>query len=836
MTEIPFERNVELSTARLLWAIFGAGQVHYAIAHYDGNTVSYRPVDQALEWTLIQRHLQKENVLGAYQLSPDSMVRWLAWDVDSPVRDTARGFALKIIQLLEEHDIPHAIEFSGSKGYHIFIFLEEPIPAGEAKQFVDGVRDTLGLPKVGTDHVEAFPKQEKLTPTNPYGNLIKLPLGEHPRTHEASRFVDPHNGWETAPPVEPQTVLQRLVSWKQVKKSIIAPDPLEQLVAVMTPIWREGDRHHIALSLSGFLAASGWGLEQTKTLVERIAEESGDEDLKNRLDCVKDTFRTLEEGKPIVGMSHLRDILPGGTLRQVVEIAGRLISPPMVKQIDMMRTMSKVPIFLRVRSAERVIWSDLCENGRPLQTTAGQEMYWYESETHRLINLEELSWESFLAKSYGINPKETFSKQLIQELKMHFFREARHTDVFRRSHWDGKRLYIHLDGAHVYILDGATIKVEYNGDCGVLFKNLGSQPTVIDPSVPLIPEYDIWDCLINDLTFISSANATATKAQQKELLRAWLLSFFFPELMATKPILCLLGVPGSGKTSALRRILWVFEDPFSDVLELVRDKPDAIRSSIMSHDLLVLDNLERTTARGLVDVLNRLATGANIEMRKLYTTNQTFRMRPQTFVAITAVNLPFSEETLFSRLLPIELEQIANPLPEHQLQKKIRDGRVHMWNSLLHELNQVVKCLLINQDPDLSQLTRLADYALFAKRLKGLGSVDYAQLQSGLQSLVGRQLDLLRESSPLIEILDNWITSDPIMAAEPHTLQELWNILQPLARVYGMSWPWKNSRSLSPHIRSLEGQLKAQLGCEIVSKSTRGRPRKAYQFRKDQTV
>lgn len=834
MTKIPFERDIHHNTAQMLWAIFGTGQVHYAVAHYDGNTVSYRPVDQPLDWTLCQQHLQKERTLGAYQLQPDSTVRWIGWDVDSPVRDTAREYALSIIHLLEEHQIPHAVEFSGSKGYHIFLFLEEPLPADKAMQFAQDVREILGLPKVGTDHVEAFPKQGKLTATNPYGNLIKLPLGEHPRTHEPSRFVDPHNGWENGATIDPKIALAHRVSWATLASCLSEPDPENQLVALLVPVWREGDRHALALSLAGFLATTGWGLEQTLELVERITVEAGDEDLKNRLDCVKDTFRTLSEGQPVVGMSQLREILPGAIIRQVIDIAGRLIAPELVQQIDRTRTMPKTPLFLKVRAAERIIWADLKENGRAIRTLHGQ-LFWYSGETHQVTSLDSAWWNAYLIKAYGINIKDSFSNQLIHHLRLHFMNEAHEVEVYRRSYWDGQKLFIHLDGPHVYVLDGYTIQIEYNGDCGYLFQNLALEPTMLDPSLPLRKEYEVWHSLVDDLSFTTSGDAPATPAQQKELLKAWILAFFFHEIMPTKPILGMLGMPGSGKTSAMRRLIKVLEEPQANVLGTVTDKSDAIRSSIKSHALLVLDNLEKTKAKGLAEIMNRLATGSIIELRKLYTTNETEILVPRLFVAITAVTLPWQDEAWYSRFLPIELDQIEMPLPEYQLQRKIEEGRVHIWHSLLQQLNDVVKHLHINAEIELSHRMRLADFAMFAKRLQGVASIDHAQLMAGLQSLVERQQTLLAGASALTEVLDLWMGQD-LTCNEPRTLQELHKVLQSMANAYKIPWEWKTARSLAPHLRSLEPQLKKDFGLEVGFRTVRSRPRKTYAFSKDSTI
>ncbi|MHC4316719.1 MAG: hypothetical protein ACYSW3_30120, partial [Planctomycetota bacterium] len=123
------------------------------------------------------------------------------------------------------------------------------------------------------------------------------------------------------------------------------------------------------------------------------------------------------------------------------------------------------------------------------------------------------------------------------------------------------------------------------------------------------------------------------------------------------------------------------------------DKQDAFRTSIESHRLLVLDNLEKSGAWWMVDMLNKLATGSHIEVRKLYKTNEKHIIIPQCFVACTAVNVPFSDETLFSRLLVLEMEKLYTPLPEHILQKRIAQYGPSIWGDLLQKLGEVVEVL-----------------------------------------------------------------------------------------------------------------------------------------------
>jgi len=194
--------------AQLLLDIFGGNSYHSRAKEIKGD-ITYHPIDVPLSLDSLKAHVEGMMTLGAYQLLQGSnVVRWLGWDVDSIDLDTARKMSLKILTHLG--NIPHAVEFSGRKGYHILLFLKDPMPAQTAKRITEFVREAEGLNAIGDSHVECYPKQERLDRSRPKGNLIKIPLGEHPKTHDVSRFVDPMNGWENGPPLDPRDILKML--------------------------------------------------------------------------------------------------------------------------------------------------------------------------------------------------------------------------------------------------------------------------------------------------------------------------------------------------------------------------------------------------------------------------------------------------------------------------------------------------------------------------------------------------------------------------------------------------------------------------------------------------
>lgn len=802
-----FATNAE-SIPALLLRYFG-GNPYYAMARTIAGEVTFQPVKHALTEDIIQDHLNGKIVLGAYQLLQDNMVHWLGWDVDSNNRDTARTYAHKVLARLK--DIPHAVEFSGSKGYHILVFLSEPMPAERAKLIVEHVRGDL--PKTGASHIEVFPKQAVLNKATPMGNLLKMPLGLHPRSHERSRFVDPNNGFETGQDLEPIQFLTNTVKPEELEVLLQdTTDPRKQIVELLVPYWSEGDRHNVALYLSGYLAHLGWGLEAVRSVITGICQATGDPDEANRLTAVQDTFISIEQGKSVKGFSGLNDILPGTVLKGLIEQATQAVTPGLVRRIDSIR-LSKAAMFEKIRITVSTIWSDLQEIGEVIRSPR-DEAYWYNKETHLLVPLLSERFLAVLYHNYGINSAEAFGAQVIRGLRNQATHEARIVTLRNRTVWTGDKLLVNLGTEEVYQLDGHDIITVFNGECGYMFR------TDLYSEHRIIPDFsshaDVWNHLVQDISFSKSNDVPATPEEQAELLKAWILAFFFQELMPTKPLLLAMGAPGSGKTTAMRRIMRLLDSPDSDVLEIVSDKPDSFRATLELHRMVVLDNLENSSnVRWLVDMLNRLATGMNIELRRLYSNNEVYLLRPDVFVAMTAVTMPFAEDTLFSRILPLEMQQLQNPQPEYRLQRILQSNMNGLWADMLVKLNRIVGSLVKNSQEEPPIASRLADFTVFCKRIEKSGVVNGPMLIRGLRSLVDRQKIALLGVSPFIYTLEDWISLQPAEADKFHTMYELYGILEPIAHSKKIVWPWKDAVSMGRHVLTLQGQLEKLYQADI---------------------
>lgn len=816
--------------ARQLYDVFFEGCTHYATAKKNAQgKVEYAAIEGIPSLALVEKHIAGKVVLGAYTLLPNNTVRWMAFDVDSKKLGLAEAkrIAKKLCEFLK--GVSFHIEFSGSKGYHIFIFFDKVYPAKDVKQIGDSIRDLCGLPKSGDPHVEVYPKQGELTKTNPYGNLLRLPGGIHPGTKKKTYFFDSDGDWEEAGAKDATELFSKTVTLAELQKLAEAQDPYEQILAILSPYWVAGMRHDMALCVSGWLATSGWTQEEVKGLVTDLHEEDPSGDLENQLQTVKDTFGKVYKGEKVLGIQGLAEVIPAAQLQTLITLISKKSSPIAMQIVDRIRLGKGTP-WQKVRWAAQGIVSNLRENGKLVKDV--NFVYWLNGKTRRLTQLKTPDWDLLMHNSYGLNPLESFGSQTMVAVYLMAKDTATLLEVKKRSTYKGQEFFMNLGGPEVYVFNGnpAQRRVIFNGEEGVLFDNSHdglNLPNILEATEDAL---DVWDFLVNDVHFEKTDDVSMSPEQQRELLKAFFLSIFFSELLPTRPILTILADPGAGKTTTARRLLQFFEGLSEDVLGAVADKPDSFRTSLVAHKILVLDNLEETKASWLTDNLNRVATGVHIEIRKLHTTNDIHRIVPDCFIIITATKTPFSEETVFSRMLPVHLFKSKYSTPENIMRSRMSDNFVGLWKGMFDYLDQIVTELNSHTAVEIPSETRLADFSMFCHRIKGAECIDEDSLIGGLGNLVNAQRQALAENTPFIEVLQFWLRGRSEESTKWQSVSELFPGWQRTATTFQLAWRWNSAQGLSSHIRPLEPQLEANFGMESREIKENGRKIKQYRF------
>ena len=806
----------------LLYGIFGPPN-RCAQTSTEKGELTTRPLGRDVCLTDFQDHLAGEISLSAYALRPDSTVNWIAWDID--IKDEMRAKEICLAILDSAGQALPVIEKTGGKGYHVWIFLDSPLPAGEAKAFAEHIKSGLRLSEGEEKLVEIFPRQDRLTATRPWGSCLRIPLGLHPVHRNRSIFINPTT-WQE---LEVNIALSMVTAAETVRSMatrLAASGALQQpnLIGILKPHWQPGQRHELALGLAGFLLHSGWTEERTRDLITRLCLEAGDTEQADRLAAVRDTYeRARQNGKEsVAGLAILQRYLPAHVISAVVSQAP--VTTELIQIIDQIR-LDKIPQFLKIRSATNAILQAL--NSRGTLFIHDGALHFFDAQKGIVLGIDDERWDARLWCEAGINPVEPWGAQVRRSFILQALESAPHKRAARLFHYSDEEgvLRVYLDNSDVYRLDGETITRERNGEADVFFLfNYGWE----DTRLPDLSDDEAE--IINPLTILLDNPKLFEDPETAQPLATWVYLFPFADLVTVRPILGILGPGGSGKTSLLRRLLQFFEGPLTDVLGFAADKPDALRASIFQHRLLALDNLERSHAGFLVEMMHVLSTRAHLELRRLYSTNAIFRIRPDCWVAFTAVQMPWTEETLYSRVLPIQLSALPAFVPESARRREFLHALPAAWAGFLRYLNRALP--VVKQPISVETVTRLADFIALGTQLSqvpelGISAEYLADLEP---RLMWEQTTMLGEVSPFVQLLDLWLEANP--NPPPVTASDLFIELRTLAVTHHVHWPFQSARGVAQHIGSLRNYLEREYGMEIVRSAAASDKKLRYRFRR----
>jgi len=168
-------------SAQELYDLFVNRKDVYAIQIPNG---AYILQKDELTLSHIEKHLKGDISLGIYCLDTNSNVKWACVDLDGTDLNLLDYESRIILDLFPE--FARIREFSGRRGYHVWVFFDKETPAEYAQKLVKA-----RLNKYPTlTKYEVFPKQTELNAGRLYGNLVKLPQALHRVSKKRSKILE----------------------------------------------------------------------------------------------------------------------------------------------------------------------------------------------------------------------------------------------------------------------------------------------------------------------------------------------------------------------------------------------------------------------------------------------------------------------------------------------------------------------------------------------------------------------------------------------------------------------------------------------------------------------
>lgn len=197
-----FEYNRE--TAGKIIKVFSGREDVYSLENLSSNGKRQNEIQlMPLTEAVVYEHLQGNKTVGTYIQRTNSTVKSIIVDVDVSKKvllqydrstdqfkeylKKAFAKAKEIVKFYQRLGVEGYVEYSGCRGYHVWLLFSEWIPVRYANMFSDLIDRSIMHDDDIT--IEYFPNKTRIK-AGKYGQCIKLPYGIHSRTGEIAYFIN----------------------------------------------------------------------------------------------------------------------------------------------------------------------------------------------------------------------------------------------------------------------------------------------------------------------------------------------------------------------------------------------------------------------------------------------------------------------------------------------------------------------------------------------------------------------------------------------------------------------------------------------------------------------
>jgi hypothetical protein len=501
------------------------------------------------------------------------------------------------------------------------------------------------------------------------------------------------------------------------------------LVSILKPYYRCGERNDLVLYLSGWLKKKGLALKHAQKVIESLSE--GDEERQNRIRTLQETYAkdNLSNIKGYSGLlvlltEQLKDEQKANDALQKIE----KIFPDKEDKDEKEDTLQLVnkncsEFFLdqyglpyaAVRLSDHV--ETMSINGKRFRNWICKTKY---DATKSLLSSETLT-----------------SVLNILKAKAEFEDNTRNLHL-RVAESDREPFVIYYDLTNskweVVKITADSWSIEKSPIMFMRYSNQRMQPY---PSVQY--PSDIFDQFLKLLNVKDEDN--------KLLLKCYIISLFIPEI--PKPILMLHGEQGSAK-STLQELIKLLVDPsIVHTLSFPRDNNELIQT--LHHNYIAyFDNI--SIIRGWIsDELCRAVTGSGFTKRQLYTDDDDIIYNFKRCIGFNGINLGATKADLLDRSLIIHLERLAkeNVRKLEDIWQDFEKIKPHLLGYILDILVKVLQVKKSQAGIELQRHPRMADFAEIAEIIsRCMGYPENKFLETYYKN-IGLQTEEALEANPV---------------------------------------------------------------------------------------
>lgn len=474
-----------------------------------------------------------------------------------------------------------------------------------------------------------------------------------------------------------ETVKGKIPSTVYNGYNIIAKDRSAALWALMCALFRAGMDRHQVLYLAHNSANNKWPTLPKELAKDVLRAEEIASDISN------DAKEIINHARKSPGTAAERDRLIFNVALTVMNSTGTFANTRHGAYFTQHRTGNPIP---------------LSRAGEQLQTLIGN--------------------------TFGLNPTEHEHQYVAAGLTVYGRAITAQTEVGSLSYYDERvnTMLLHTGRKDVIKITSDSVETISNGN-GVLF------PWIPDcePYYPVLgQQQSTWA----DEMFSIRNGVDLTPDEASALLRCWFLFLLFRQASSARPVLALLGQPGSGKTTTGKKLYSLIYGSRKKIS--IISNTDAFDNTVSTNPFVLFDNAD-TYKVWLPDAIAQMAAATDSQKRKLYTDNDTFIMQRDAMIALTAHNPRFLRPDVVDRLVLINLARYPDTdfMVENELIYGILRKRNILWGQVVNDIQ-----LILNEphQHDTMSHMRISDYVSFGEWFaRALGIM--SQFTSGLRKI-----------------------------------------------------------------------------------------------------
>jgi len=380
--------------------------------------------------------------------------------------------------------------------------------------------------------------------------------------------------------------------------------------------------------------------------------------------------------------------------------------------------------------------------------------YYFDSIESKLYTLKSSNFNFFLYKKIWIIETERIFKLISQLLSYYILENWRKVKIKKFSFFDKDTniLYIHTWWIKVIKISSDKIEEINNWNDWVLFrtsKDVTKWDFIKDKNLLSNKNY------IED--FLNSINFSKNKIKKEDfvfLLKHYLYSLFFPDLLANRPILIFLWEKGAWKSYFFQILLQIFYWELATISN-IPPKVDDLQVVLQNDYINVFDNVDNKLSDTKIDILCSVATGIAIKARKLYSNLELVNTKINAFLWLTSRTPKFVRDDLMDRSIIINLDRRINSFTSSQSSKdKYLKNRDEIMTLMCYDLQNLLWKL--EDYKDYVTKFRMSDFSNF---LLNLNKDKEEYVNNLFENLTVNQQRLVNNDDDLL-ILLNYIIDD----------------------------------------------------------------------------